>query len=143
MKAVFDTNILVSGLFFGGTLGKVITLIGQGLVSPCFTPSTFAELERVLRYEKFEAQRQLLTFSISDFLLALKARSLLYPEPPVQISIIKDDPSDNKFLACAITAQSPFIISGDNHLLRLKTFRNIAILTPRQFLNTYFNLSKN
>lgn len=47
---------------------------------------------------------------------------------------IKEDPSDNHFLACAIVAQASFIISGDEHLLKLKAFQGIPIVSPKEFL---------
>jgi uncharacterized protein len=51
-----------------------------------------------------------------------------------KVSVIKKDPSDDKFLSCAIASQSSFIISGDTHLLELKSFDNIPIVTPKQFM---------
>jgi putative PIN family toxin of toxin-antitoxin system len=49
---------------------------------------------------------------------------------------IPDDPSDEKFLAAALNGKSKIIISGDQHLLDLKTYQDIVILTPRQFLDS-------
>ena len=47
--------------------------------------------------------------------------------------VVKRDPDDDKILACAIAAQAHWIVSGDDHLLSLKSYREISILTPRQF----------
>jgi uncharacterized protein len=47
---------------------------------------------------------------------------------------IKDDADDDKILECAISAESDYIISGDKHLIKLKSFRNIKILRPAEFL---------
>jgi predicted nucleic acid-binding protein len=51
-----------------------------------------------------------------------------------KISYIKDDADDDKILECAISAESDYIISGDKHLIKLKSFRNIKILKPADFL---------
>ena len=48
--------------------------------------------------------------------------------------IVKKDPSDNKFIHCAITGKAGVIISGDQHLLNIKTYQKIKILTQAQFL---------
>ena len=48
---------------------------------------------------------------------------------------IPDDPSDEKFLACALAARADFIISGDRHLLRLGMFHGIPILSPKRFFS--------
>lgn len=52
----------------------------------------------------------------------------------MEISIIEDDPDDNRILECATASDSKFIITNDNHLLRLKKFRDIIIISPKQFL---------
>lgn len=51
------------------------------------------------------------------------------------ISFIEDD-YDNKILECAVSADCNFIISGDNHLVRLKSYKRIKILKPADFLLT-------
>lgn len=55
-------------------------------------------------------------------------------EPAEQIDVVRADPSDNRFLECALAAHADAVISGDHHLLTLKTFRDIPILTPSAFL---------
>ncbi len=49
-------------------------------------------------------------------------------------SIIKKDPDDDNFIRCAEAGNANIIISGDNHLLALKSYHGITILTPTQFL---------
>lgn len=135
MKVVIDTNVFISGIFFGGVPRKVLDLIGEKKITSCFTFQTFEELKCLLYHEKFDKQRKLLSFPLSHFLCKLKTSSLfftqLFLEPPL---IIKEDPADNYILACAIAAQASFIISGDKHLLKLKKFRGISILSPKEFL---------
>jgi len=52
--------------------------------------------------------------------------------------VIKEDPADNKFLECALAADAKYIVSGDRHLLSLKTFKSIRILPPTEFLKVKF-----
>jgi hypothetical protein len=54
--------------------------------------------------------------------------------PKEKIAIIRDDPADNKVLECAIAAGAKFIITGDKHLLKLKKFKGISIITAKEFL---------
>lgn len=61
--------------------------------------------------------------SRSHFVLALN-----------QITEIKKDVSDNEILACAISARADFIVSGDKHLLELKSCKGISIITPGKFI---------
>jgi predicted nucleic acid-binding protein len=52
------------------------------------------------------------------------------------IKVIIEDPSDNKYMSCALSAKADFIISGDVHLLKLGEYRGIQIVTAAQFLDT-------
>ena len=56
-------------------------------------------------------------------------------EPKESIKVIKDDPKDDMVLECAVEGKADFIVSGDPHLLKLKEFRSIKIVTPKQFLD--------
>ena len=136
MRVVIDTNVFISGIFFGGEPRKILNLAGDQILTPCFNIATLTELELLLRHQKFSMQRNLLSFTIREFLDQLKNYSLLFEQPGITLEIIKEDKNDNFILACAISARADFIISGDKHLLKLKSFRNIPILTPRQFLNS-------
>lgn len=67
------------------------------------------------------------------FLHALYVKAITVP-PMEPLTVIRDDPSDNRFLECALAGKADVIVSGDRHLLRLKRFRGIPILTPKAFL---------
>ena len=54
--------------------------------------------------------------------------------PKEKVDIIKDDPDDNAILECAIAGKVKYIVTNDRHLLNLKKFRKIWILTPEKFL---------
>ena len=54
--------------------------------------------------------------------------------PKIKINLVKDDPDDNKFIEAAITGNAEYIISQDKHLLRIKKYKEIKILSPEQFL---------
>ena len=134
MHVVIDTNVLVSGIFFGGKPNHVFVLIQKRRLVPCFTVATWKELESVLQYKKFEEQRRILLFTVEDFLKELSGYSLIFPDSDRIPIIIKEDPPDNHILACALLCGASHIISGDKHLLKLKKFNSVSILTPAQFL---------
>ena len=58
-------------------------------------------------------------------------------EPKERVKAVAADPSDDKFLECAIAGKADVIVSGDNHLKSLKFFRGILILPPAVFMKTY------
>lgn len=55
--------------------------------------------------------------------------------PEEKILVVLADPSDNKFLEAAIAGKTDYIVSGDKHLLELKKFQSIPIITAREFLD--------
>lgn len=59
--------------------------------------------------------------------------------PLESLNVIEDDPTDNKFLEAAVAGDASLIVSGDNHLLELGSFRNIAIIKPRRVVDLLQN----
>lgn len=137
MRVIVDTSVLVSGLLFGGLPRGIVDKAQIGAITLCLTKSTIEELLRVLTYPKFEEERLRMLPNFETVFDNILSNSLRIPEPDSMPDIIKSDPSDNKFLACAIAAQAKYIISGDKHLLNLKNFAGIPIVTPRQFLKRF------
>jgi len=133
ISVVVDTNVVVSALLFGGTPGKLIRLWKSGKIQPHVSQEMVDELLRVLAYPKFELieneTHYLLYVEILPFCKVVSVKSR-----PV---IIKKDPSDDMFLICSKTAGARVLITGDQHLLALKSFGNTSILTPQQFLNEF------
>jgi predicted nucleic acid-binding protein len=48
--------------------------------------------------------------------------------------VVEDDPSDNIFIEAAVAGKAKLIVSGDGHLLNLGSFRDIPIITAKEFL---------
>ena len=57
--------------------------------------------------------------------------------PVEKISLLEEDPADNRILECALAAGADVIVSGDKHLLALKTFRDMPILSPAECLEKF------
>ncbi len=70
---------------------------------------------------------------ISKYIQTLSTLALVV-QPTETIMAIAHDPSDNKFIECAVTGEAEYIISGDDHLLTLKQYRGIQILSPVDFV---------
>jgi putative PIN family toxin of toxin-antitoxin system len=128
-KVVIDTNIIVSAFGWRGNPEEVIRLVSQGKILNFITFEILDELRRVVSYPKLKFSEELQAeiietmFAISHIVSSSES-----------LSIIENDPPDDKVLECAVSADADFIISGDRHLLNLKNFRCIEILTPEAFL---------
>jgi len=58
-------------------------------------------------------------------------------EGKAQIDVIQADPTDNKYLACALEGEAEYIVSGDRHLLDVGQYQGIKIMNAQAFLNMW------
>jgi putative PIN family toxin of toxin-antitoxin system len=127
---VIDTNVVISAILFGGAPGKLVDLWKTGRIAPLITEEIMTEYIRVLAYPKFKLSEEEINYIIHREILPFFKVVKSVPGP----SIIKKDPDDDKFIQCAKAGNAKIIISGDQHLLALKSYKDIEILTPNQFL---------
>lgn len=137
IKVVLDTNVLISAtLSRKGKPAQILMLAREGKIELLFSTATTKELWDVLHYKRITARLEKLKIPLSlaeEFLKGLvKASTLVLVN--LEVDVIKDDPSDNVFLACAIEGQANFIISGDNHIKTLGQYQEIQIMDPAEFL---------
>jgi putative PIN family toxin of toxin-antitoxin system len=128
-SCVLDTNIIISGILFGGNSQEIVQLGIQEKINIYLSAQILLETSRVL-YEKFK-----LTNEEIELILKGLAKISTIVEPQTKLNLVKKDSSDNRIVECAYCAKANFVISGDKHLLELKKYRNINFITPSQFLN--------
>jgi putative PIN family toxin of toxin-antitoxin system len=138
MRVVLDTNVLMSAVLSpAGKSAQILRLVKNYQVDLVFSPATAAECLGVLHYPKIRKllkKRSISIAGIEKFLRNLIAGSVVVMGE-LKVNVVKSDPSDNKFIECALAGQADFIVSGDAHLLKLKKFRKIPILNPKDFLD--------
>jgi putative PIN family toxin of toxin-antitoxin system len=133
VRLVLDTNTVVSGLLWKNTPSRLIDAGLQGRIELFTTQPLLLELEDVLPRQKLAQRVAASGLSVVQLVAryALLARSV---EPAI-INRISADPDDDQVLACALAAQSDLIVSGDAHLLNLKVFQRIPIITAAEAVN--------
>jgi putative PIN family toxin of toxin-antitoxin system len=133
MKIVLDTNTVISGLLWKGAPRQILDLARSGSLTLFTSPELLAELANVLERKKFSARLALAETNVDELVYGYAA--LAKTIRPAKIKpMIKVDPDDDKVLACAKAAKAEIITSGDNHLLNLKEYEGIRILTVNQLL---------
>ncbi len=128
-KVVIDTHVFVSS-FFGGIPRKIIDLWKNGKITLCLSQAIIEEYIDVLirlGIDNSEINDLIKLFAENYF-------SIFTAKTP-KISVVKDDPDDNKFIECAVALDCKIIISGDKHLRSLKKYIDIKILSPREFID--------
>ena len=126
---VLDTNIYVSATFWSGRPYLVIQkAINQDTIT-FISQDIIAELERVLKRDFLIPKEDIneIIDSVLFFTHLIK--------PKEKLLVIKEDPDDDRVLECALACKAEFIVTQDKHLLKLKGFRKIKIISPKQFLD--------
>lgn len=126
MKIVLDTNVLISGVFWGGKPRKILSLWAEGKFKMVATGKIFDEYIRVMK--KIDKNERMVN-KWSAFIL----ENSVFVDDKRLVNICRD-PEDNKFLDCALFAKARYIISGDDDLVSLKKTGKTKIVTPGEYL---------
>lgn len=137
MKIVIDTNVLISGVFFGGFPRQVLNAAVSGELTACATTEIIDEYEEIIQ-EMVDRKQGHINRSILRPLI----QTMEIIEPVSRISLSRD-PDDDKFLGCAKDARAMYIVSGDKDLLVLKQFEDIQIITAKDFCLKHLSAKEN
>ena len=129
MRVVLDTNIFISAVL-GGKLGVIIDEWKAGKFKLIVTDSIAHEYLDVINRPKFGIPKDEIV-AATDYLLQIAE----FVTPEEEILVIVADPTDNKFLEAALAGKVNYVVSGDNHLLEIGSFRDIPIIPARQFID--------
>lgn len=128
MRVVLDTNVFASSAL-GGQIGAINAAWRASQFTLIMSDVIFSEYIDVLSRPKLH-----LTAEIVSAIIARVQRKAEFVTSTEIITAVEADPTDNKFLEAALEGQADYVVSGDRHLLDLKTFRSIPILTAREFI---------
>lgn len=132
MRIVVDTNVFVSGIFFTGPPHRILQAWRDGTVQLLVSAAILDEYHRV----KDELASQFSGVDLQPFLQLLTVQAEVIEPPPLAL-VIQEDPSDDRFLECAVAGKAECIVSGDKHLLKLVEFQGIPILKPAAFVKKH------
>ena len=137
MKIVIDANLFASALIKPeSNPGRILDLVKQNQVELILSPAIIREIKRILLYPRLQKYHHKTAQEIDAYFEDVLMFAWIV-EGEKTVDIIKDDPSDNKYLACAYEGEADYIVSGDNHLLDLETYQGIAIIKANTFLNVW------
>ncbi len=135
MRLVLDTNVVVAGLLWHGAPRRLVDLaIDSEEISLYSSPVLVGELANTLGYEKFA--RRIAQFDTSIAALVAQYEALVTRVSPAHTPrVVPNDPDDDHVLACAVAAHAQLIVSGDKHLLAIKSYQDIYIVTAVEAVN--------
>jgi uncharacterized protein len=131
VKVVLDTNVVLSGVFFGGVPGEVLAAWSRGRFDVVVSAAILTEYRRageVLASGKPGLE------TVWRPVMSWIARHAEVVDADATIEPVSADRDDDVFLACARAGGAGFIVSGDRHLQDVSGWRGISVLSPRRFL---------
>lgn len=130
-KVVLDTNVHLSGIIFGGNARHVLDLVLDEKVTTITSPAILLEISDKLK-NKFNWNREQIIVTIKSIAKLGKVIT-----PKTKLTVVERDRSDNKIIEAAVDGDVDFIVTGDKHLLDIKKYKNIRIISPVRFLSVY------
>lgn len=123
-----DSNIFISALLFDGKPEEILFMASKGKIQIIISPSIIEEIRKNLT-DKFDRSEEWVRQALETI---ISISQVVVPE--IKVKDIKYLP-DNKILEAALVGEANYIVTGDKrHLLPLKEFRGIPIITPARFL---------
>ena len=130
MTVTVDTNVLVSGVFFGGVPGKIVTAAREGVFTLAMTPLLLSELRGVFSRAKFGLNSDAVQLLMAD----MEACATIVCSGK-RHHVVARDPDDDAVVDCAVESGSLYFVSGDSHLAEMDVIAGITVVTPRQFVD--------
>jgi len=128
MNVVLDTNIFVSGIFWKGDSYKILQEWKEGKIQLIMSIEIISEISRILSDFKIQLPIELQ----KEWIHMITTNSMIV-EPMQKFNIVADT-TDNKFIDAAVAGKAEYIITNDKHLLKINQFKNIKIITPKEYI---------
>ena len=136
LRVVWDSNVIVSGLNFGGIPGRVLDTGENPRIAVYISPYILGEVERVLMSPKLGWSRDRLDISIRTLRGWVNV-----VDPARQVTGVSRDVNDDPILACCLECDADYLVTGDRDLLVLGEFRGTGIVDAGAFLRIYEELA--
>ncbi len=134
IRAVLDANVVVSAILSPKSIpAKILTAWRARKFSVVVSEAIVSEIGRVLCYPKIKRRHRWPEKQILTFLEDLAHLSVFTPGN-LFLSVIADDPADNRYLEAGLEGEADYLVSGDEYLLGLGAYLGIQIIRPREFL---------
>ena len=135
LRAVLDANVFVSAAIHpGGPPGRIIErflradgftlVLSEAIVGEVLRALEYPKIRRYVRHDLDPA------LWFEDLVVLAELVSVT-----VQVAGVSEDPDDDKYLAAAIVGRASFVVTGDPHLLTVREYEGVRIITPRSFLD--------
>lgn len=131
LKVVLDTNVYLSGIIFGGNSRHILDILIEKKIIAIASPAILLEISQKLE-KKFNWSKEQILVTVKTL-----AKTAKIVNPQKRLTVVKADKNDNKIIEAGVEGRVDYIITGDKHLLRIKEYQNIKILSPSRISFTW------
>lgn len=132
VTVIFDTNIVVSAAGWDGKPARCVEEYGfTSLTNVVVSFAILREIYETLQYDRLpftyrDQVRIPATFAVESNATVLRVET--------DLSVVDDDPDDDKFFECAVDADADYLVSGNGHVVDVGEFRGVDVVSPDEFL---------
>lgn len=119
-------------MIWGGSPAKILKAAEEGRITVFISEEVIEEISRTLAYHRLREIYEGAGVSREE-LVETVLRIGKIVEVKTRLDVIREDPSDNKFLECAVESNANYIVTGDTHLLKIKNYKKTKIISVKQF----------
>ena len=137
IRAVLDTNVILSALLFGGPPGELIRAWQTRRFRLLLSRAVLEEVLRALAYPKFHLTEGEIRGLLEEELIPFAETVIIRRRPVVRLR----NPDDLDVVACALTGRARYLVTGDAYLLSLERIRQVEVIRPAEFVGRLGPLS--
>jgi len=130
-----DTNVWISAMIRGGRPAEIINAAENGQISIMISEEIVEEINRILAYQRISEIYEPAGLNRQELIGAVFSVGKIV-QVTNKVSVVREDPSDDKFIECAIAAEAKFIVGGYKHLLKMEKYGKIRIFSVSEFIKT-------
>lgn len=133
LRVVLDTNVWVSAMIWGGSPASIVRAAEDGRVLMMVSEEIIQEISRTLAYPRLREMYEGVGVRREELVAAVLRVGKLV-KVTARLKVVREDFADNMFLECALDGDADCVVSGDDHLLSVRRYKRIRILSVKQFL---------
>ena len=120
-------------MIWGGSPTSIINAAEDNRIDIMVSEEIIQEISRTLAYPRLREVYECLNIKREELIEAI-LRIVTIVEVKTKVNLIHEDSTDNKFLECALDGDADYVVSGDEHLLKIEHYRRIQVISVKQFL---------
>ncbi|MFQ5710872.1 MAG: putative toxin-antitoxin system toxin component, PIN family [Candidatus Geothermarchaeales archaeon] len=133
VRVVLDGNVWVSAIVWGGIPARIVGAAEEGAIEILLSEEILVEINRILKYGRLRGIYEEAGVKREE-IIAVLSRIGRFVDVTTKLDVVKEDPTDNAFIECAVDGRAGYLVSGDGHLLSIREYKNVKVVSAKDFI---------